>query len=176
MPSATRVLSAAQLLKRPLLLVVDGYNECNEAAWDALSLEVTAWTRRYNAGLLITSRVAPLRVDLLELRTIQVLPATSATKTAIAMNVMSVNELPEELKPLLDAVTTGLEARLVGQVGQGFPPGRKPIRPCSTSILARACKATPASAFSPLSRLAGWLVDTLTFSLTIRDFERPSGR
>ena len=170
-PSVAKLLSAAQRLNRPILLVVDGYNECHEAEWESLTIELAAWARRYAAGILITSQVPPVRSDLLELRNIEVLSATMTTKVAIATNVMGVDVLPKEIEPLLGAVTTGLEARLVGQVGQHLQLGGS--RFALFDAYARERLHDDASVgIHALSHVAGWLADRLAFSLSVRDLDR----
>ena len=74
-PSAARLLSAARKLRRPTLLIVDGHNECDVDLSESLAVELAAWKRRYSTNLLITSQTKPERSDLLDLRTVEVLPA-----------------------------------------------------------------------------------------------------
>ena len=127
--SAIRLLSAAQNLHRPILLIVDGYNECRKAVRESLTLELVAWARRYTARLLITSQIPLARQDLLTLRRIKVPRPLTETKVAIAKNVMGVDVLPKDIEQLLGAISTGLEAKLVGEVGNQLSPGQQPVCP-----------------------------------------------
>ena len=169
--SVTSLLSAAQLARKQILLVVDGYNECHDALWESLTIEAAAWAHRYDARLLVTSRVSPVRADLLELRTVEVLPPALEAKISIARNATKLDTLPRELEPLLSAVTTGLEAHLVGVVGRRLPPTGSRFALFDTYSRTRLGPDATAG-ITALSRIAGWLVDRLTFSLTVRDLDR----
>ena len=170
-PSAAKLLSAAKRLNRPILLVVDGYNECDESVRESLTIELSAWARRYEARILITSQIPPARSGLLRLRTIEVLPATMETKVAIAKNVMGGDVLPSEIEHLLSAITSGLEASLVGEVGQQLRPGGS--RFALFDAYARKRLQDDASeGIRALSHVAAWLFDRLAFSLSVRDLDR----
>ena len=174
-PSAARLLSAARKLHRPTLLIVDGHNECDVNLSESLAVELAAWKRRYSTSLLITSRTKPERDDLLELRTVEVLPATMTTKTAIAANVMGVEVLPEGIEQLLRAVASGLEAKIVGHVGRGMTP--RSSRFSLLDAYARERLGGNASAgIRVLSNLAGWLSERMAFSLSVREFDRLLGQ
>ena len=169
--SASTVPGAARRLNRPLLFVADGYNECKAAGRPSLTRAVAALARRYEAYVLVTSQSPLVRGDLLPLHTVEVPPATPETKTAIALNVTDSEALPIELEHRIDAVSTGLEARLIGEAGQQLS------RDCSRYALfdafARKRLDDIASiGISMLSNLAGWLSKRLAFSLSVRDFDR----
>ena len=136
-----------------------------------LAVELAAWIRRYPTSLLISSQIAPERDDLLELRTVDVLPATMTTKTTIAANVMGVEVLPEGIEQLLRVSASGLEANIIGHLGRETTPR------CSRFSLfdayARARLSDAASVgIRALSNLAGWLSERMAFSLSVREFDR----
>lgn len=112
-----------------------------------------------------------MRADLLELRTVEVLPPALEAKISIARNARKLDTLPRELEPLLSAVTTGLEAHLVGVVGRRLPPTGSRFALFDTYSRTRLGPDATAG-ITALSRIAGWLVDRLTFSLTVRDLDR----
>ena len=170
-PSAAKLLSAAQRLQRPILFVVDGYNECDGSMREFLTLELSAWVRRYMANFLITSQTPLMRDDLLAFRTLEVPPAKMETKVTIARNIMGVDVLPKEIEHLLNAVSTGLEARLVGEVGQQLHPGSS--RFALFDAYARKCLQDEAGeGIRALSHVAAWLFDHVSFSLSVRDLGR----
>ena len=170
-PSASKLLSGAQMLERSILLVVDGYNECDRSRQESLTLELAALAGRYKANVLITTQVPLARPEVLEFRTVEVPRAAMATKTAIARNAIDVDLLPAEVELLLDAVNTGLEARLVGEVGQGFDPCGS--RFALFDAYARKClEDKAAEGIRALSHIAGCLIDRLSFSLSVSDLDR----
>ena len=170
-PSTSKLLSAAQMLERSILFVVDGYNECDELRRAALTLELAALARRYNANFLFTTQVPLDRPEVLTFRTVKVPQAAMETKIAIARIAMDVEVLPQEVKHLLTAVSTGLEARLVGEVGQRLDPGGS--RFALFDAYARKSLGNDArEGIRALSLVAGWLFDRLSFSLSVRDLDR----
>lgn len=170
-PSAARLLSASRKLHRPTLLIVDGHNECHVDLTESLAVELAAWKRRYSSSLLITSQTKPERDDLLELRTVETLPATMTTKTAIAANVMGVEVLPEGIEQLLRAIASGLEAKIVGHVGREITP--RSSRFSLFDAYARERLGDDASAgIRALSHVAAWLSKRMSFSLSVRDLDR----
>lgn len=169
--AATRVLGAARRLNRPLLLVVDGYNECAVPERPSLTRALAALVRKCEASLLVSSQCPVSRSDLLALRTVEVPPATPETKTAIALSVAGGDALTNELENLLGAVATGLEAKLIGEVGQQL--GRGESRYALFDAFARKRLDEAASdGIRLLSRLAGWLSERIAFSLSVRDLDR----
>lgn len=169
--SATTVLGAARRANRPILFVIDGYNECAPSEQPSLSRGLAALARIYEAGLVVTSQGPIARSDLLGLQTITVAPATPETKSAIALNVTGGDLLPEHLKPLLDSVTTGLEAHLIGEVGRDLGDGKS--RYALFDHFARKRLGEAASdGIALLSRIAGRFSERIAFSLSNRDFDR----
>lgn len=169
--SAVRVLSAARRLNRPLLFVVDGYNECAAPDRPSLTRALSGLARIYEASFLVTSQCPLVREDLLPLQAVGVPPATPETKTAIALDVTGDDALPNELEHLLDAVATGLEARLIGEAGQQLSRGSS--RYALFDAFARKRLDDMASdGIRLLSKLAEWLSQRFAFSLSVRDLDR----
>ena len=169
--SAIRLLSAAQNLHRPILLIVDGYNECCKAVRESLTLELVAWARRYTARLLITSQIPLARQDLLTLRRIKVPRPLTETKVAIAKNAMGVDVFPKDMEQLLGAISTGLEAKLVGEVGNQLSPGSSRYALFDAFVRKRLGDRASDS-IRVLSQIAVRLSDRIAFSLSVRDLDR----
>ena len=169
--STSRLLTAARKPRRPTLLIVDGYNECDVDMRESLAIELAAWIRRYPTSLLVSSQVTPERNDLLELRTVHVLQATMTTKTTIAANVMGVEVLPEGIEQLLRASASGLEASIVGHVGRETTPCSSRFSLFDAYARARLSDAAGVG-IRALSSLAGWLSERMAFSLSVREFDR----
>ena len=169
--SALNLLAAARALNRPLLFVVDGFNECPEANRASLTRRVSALARWWRGGILATSQTPLVREDRLNLCEVEVPPPERETKVAIALTWTGGVALPKQSEDLLDAVSTGLEARLIGEVGQEMEPGSS--RHALFYRYARKRLGDLAAEGIPLlSHLAGWLSDRVAFSLSRRDFDR----
>ena len=169
--SATMLLGAVRRLNRPLLFVADGYNECAAPDRPSLTRALAALARAYEANLLVTSQCPLARSDLLPLQAVDVPPATPGTKTTIALNVIGRDALPNELEHLLDAASTGLEARLIGEAGQQL--NRSSSRYALFDAFARKrLEETASDGIRLLSNVAGWLSERVAFSLSVRDFDR----
>ena len=170
-PSAAKLLKAARELNRPILFIVDGYNECAEQEQSSLTRGFVALARKYEASILVTSQISLARGDLLTLRTIDVPSATMKTKIAIATNVSGGDALPREVEHLLGAITTGLEAKLVGEVGRQLSPGSS--RYALFNAYTRKRLGNPASdCIRALSQVAAWLSDRVAFSLSVLNLDR----
>ncbi len=168
---ATKLLGAARKLSRPVVFVVDGYNECAEADQASLTRRVSALARMYEGGVLVTSQTSLVRGDRLRLREVEVPAPDRETKVAIALTWTAGAPLPKQSEYLLEAATSGLEARLIGEVGEEMEPDSS--RHALFYEYARKRLGDSAAEGSPLlSHLAGWLSDRVAFSLSQRDFDR----
>ena len=170
-PSAAQLLNAARRLNRPILFIADGYNECVGERRSFLTRRLAALAHKYEASILVTSQIPLERDDLVALRTIEVPSATMETKSAIAQHASGHDVLPGEIMPLLDAISTGLEAKLIGEVGR--EPRRGSSRYALFDAFARKRLGESSSdGIRFLSHLAAWLFDRFAFSLSVRDLDR----
>ena len=171
MPSAIRVLKACRRLCRPVLIVVDGYNECAESHRAGLTRRVATLARMCDARVLVTSRIPLTRGDLLSLETIRV-PATSLeTKRGIVLESLGVAEIPGSMELLLGSVSSGLEARVVADVGSEVPPGAGRFR-LFDAFARRRLGGLASAGIRAAATIAGWLADRVAFSLSVRDLDR----
>ena len=169
--SGAELLSDAHTLGRPILFIVDGYNECAEGRRGLLTRAIAALAYRYDAGILVTSQVPLTRGDLLDLERIDVPPPSMETKLAISYQASEGRARLEEIEHLLTAISTGLEARLAGEVGGTL--GRGSSRYALFDAFARERLDERASdCIRALSQVAAWLFDRLSFSMSVRDFDR----
>jgi hypothetical protein len=111
--SAVAVISAARLLNRRLVLVVDGYNECPPSERQRLTRSIAAAITRYDATAVVSSRTILERDDLLPVRTYTVQIPDMGVKCAIAQQATRGGSV-EALSELLGSVRSGLEARMIG--------------------------------------------------------------
>lgn len=161
--------SAARRLHARLVFVVDGYNECPADLRFRLTRGVAALARRSQGVVLVSSQV-PLEGGLLDLAPIHVSKPALALKTAIARSA-AMAPLPGEATPLLAALESGLEARMLGEVGGDLAEGASRFALFDLYVR-RRLGAQASAGIETLSRVAGRLADRLTFSLSVRDFDR----
>lgn len=167
--SAKALLSACRRTARPPLLVIDGYNECAVAHRLSLSRAIAAIARRTGAKVLVSSQV-PLEGDLLDIPIVDVPRPTLGLKLSIA-GAAATRALPVVSEALLDAVGSGLEARMLGEVGGDLAEGFSRFALFDLYVRRRLGQLG-ASGIETLSVVAGLLADRLSFSLSIRDFDR----
>ena len=170
-PSAIQLLKDARRLNRSVLFIVDGYNECGEDQRRLLTRVIAALAYRYEAGVLVTSQVPLAREGLVTLRKFEVRPPSVETKSAIAEQAAEGKVPSEVLEPLLAAISTGLEARLVGEVGNAVAPGSSRYALFDAFVRGRLGRGA-SDGIRILSMVAAWLFDRFAFSLSIREFDR----
>jgi len=169
--SGMQLIEDARRLGRPILFIVDGYNECSEDRQRLLTRAVAALAYRYEAGILVTSQVPLTRGSLLELQKFEVRAPNTETKAAIAMHAGDGRGPSDAIESLLGAVSTGLEARLVGEVGATVAPGSS--RYALFDAYARKRLGEAASeGIRVLSQVSAWLFERFAFSMSVRDFDR----
>ncbi|MDL2409166.1 NERD domain-containing protein [Rhizobium calliandrae] len=172
--AAREVVAAAKQLNRPLLLVIDGFNECSEPLRVALLRRIAAFGRRYEAHLVITSQNVPERADLLSLDTFDVPRPSLELKLSIATQASGAPQLPAGATELLSAVESCLEARLVGQLGDKSGTASR-FDLFDRFVRARLGDQATAGV-ARLSVIARWMMDRITFSFALRELERTGER
>lgn len=165
-PSATTLIRAARATGSPLVLVLDGYNECPAAEQLVLTRSLAAAARRFDARLVLTAQADLARPDLIEARHVVVREPGKALKAAIAGS-----NAGDRFDYLLESVSSGLEADLVGRVGMTLADGSS--RFSLFDAYARQKLGDDASdGIRFLAAVAGQLIGRMSFSLSIRDFDR----
>lgn len=168
---AQQLLDDARRLERPILFVADGYNECAKDLQEQFTRGLSEIADRYEAGVLVTSQSAPARSELLEIKRVDVPPPTMETKLAIAESGAGGRVFAEADRSLLAAVSSGLEAKLVGEVGNAVSAGSSRYALFDTFTRNRLNGAA-SEGIRVLSLVAAWLSERVAFSLSIRDFDR----
>jgi hypothetical protein len=169
-PSAKALVNAARQLGRPLLLIVDGYNECPDSERPALTRSIRAAALRFDAKIVITTQSGIWRGDLLGLKSVLVKKPSMELKVRIAGFDTSSEEYAK-ICHLLDAVNTGLEASLVGFVGKDVLGA--PSRFALFDHFARhKLGAAAAEGIQLLAEFAGALAQRLKLTLSIRELDR----
>jgi Nuclease-related domain len=172
--SAAAMISAARRLNRRLILVVDGYNECTPAERQRLTRSIAAAVKRYDARAVISSRIPLERGDLLPARSYAVQIPDTKTKLAIAQRAAG-GVSAEPFAELLGTVASGLEAKMIGQLGQQLPPDTSKYGLFDAYVRERLGSAA-SDGIRALSRIAGMMTERISFGLSVRELDRLSDR
>jgi hypothetical protein len=170
--SATALISAARRLSRRLVLVVDGYNECTPPEQQRLTRSIAAAMKRYDADVVVSSRISLERPDLLPVRSYAVQVPDTKTKLAIAQQAAGGVSV-EPFVELLSTVASGLEARMIGQLRHRLPPGTSKYGLFDAFVRERL-GAVASDGIRALSRIAGMMTDRISFGLSVRELDRLS--
>lgn len=172
--SASAIISAARRLNLRLTLVVDGYNECTPAERQRLTRSIAAAVKRYDAHAVISSRIALERGDLLPTRSYAIQIPDSKVKLAIAQQAAGGASV-EPFAELLGSVGSGLEANMIGQLGQQLLPGTSKYGLFDAYARERLGSAA-SDGIRALSRIAGMMTERISFGLSVRELDRLSDR
>jgi hypothetical protein len=172
--SAAAVISAARLLDRRLVLVVDGYNECTPSERQRLTRSIAAAVRRYDATAVVSSSITLEREDFLPARTYAVQVPDIGMKPAIAQQAAG-DVSVEAFSELLVSVRSGLEARMIGELRQQLPAGTSKYGLFDAYVRERLGPAA-SDGIRALSRVAAMMTDRISFALSVRDLDRLSDR
>lgn len=161
---------ACNILQKKVLLIVDGYNECPEAIRVKLNLWIIGMINKLKARLVITSQHEVTGLAGVTLVPIELLPPSGGAKRKIATAANDRIDF-DKVAVLLEAVSTGLEARLIGEVAQNV--SRDASRYAVFDMYARErFKDQSEAGISALAIIAEFLYQRITFSLSVRDFGR----
>ena len=172
--SADAMISAARRLHRRLMLVVDGYNECTPGERQRLTRSIAAAVNRYNARAIISSRMPLERGDLVPVRSYAVQIPDTKTKLAIAQRAAG-SVSAEPFAELLGTVGSGLEAKMIGQLGQHLPPDTSRYGLFDAYVRERL-GSSASDGIRALSRIAGMMTERISFGLSVRELDRLSDR
>lgn len=167
--SARDILRASRIRSKPLLLLIDGFNECSPSLQEILLRSVRAFSSKYRARVAITTQMTPGRIDLLSSETLNVRRPSTDLKERLANHNLATGD--ESLSQLLRTARSGLEAVLVGEAGSILPAGAS--RFALFDAFARVKIGTLASeGVSLLCDFAGALIANASFGFSVRQFDR----
>jgi 5-methylcytosine-specific restriction endonuclease McrA len=164
------VASACAIQNKRILLIIDGYNECSEDARVKLDLWIIACVSKKNYRVVVTSQRRMETLQSLAWSTLLVIEPDDVIKRKIAALVDGDIDI-DSVKPILDVVSTALEARLIGEVAKILPP-RASRYAVFDHYARKVIGATPGPAIRALSLVAKHLYERTTFSLSIRELGR----
>jgi hypothetical protein len=167
--SVSRIIKIGKLLSKRPIVFLDGYNECRDDLKLTLTRSLRAFALRYDAGIVLSTQNDIVRPDLLITQSIIVNRPSDELKATIA------NIAPDEacgnLRSLLQAAESGLEAALVGQVGMVMPNGTSKFGLFDTYVRTKLGIAA-SEGIRVLTSIAETLVHRACFSLSVREYDR----
>jgi hypothetical protein len=180
--SARELVYASKLINAPLMLFLDGYNECQQTSKLNLTRSLRAFALRHDARIAISTQYELVRPDLLKTKTLNVNRPSDELKRKLARSDATSDGF-ENLHDLLGVASSGLEASLVGKIRRLLTPGSSKFQVFDTFARFKL-GATANEGVRVLSALADTLVTRVCFSLSTREFDRvcdtvnltPSGR
>lgn len=167
------MLRMSRILDKQLVLFLDGYNECPEPLRTTLTRSLRAFSLRYGAGIVISSQEALYRQELLAVEEVEVHSPSLALKSRLA-GLRAGDGNFASCQALLEVVTSGFEADLIGQAAASLPAGASKFVLFDTVARLRLGDAAVAG-ISTLSAFAEELMNRAAFSLSVREFDRLAG-
>ena len=169
-PSAGSIIATSRLMNKRVILFLDGYNECRDDLKASLTRSLKAFALRYGAGIVVSTQHDLVRADILSTTIIMVKRPSDELKTTLA-RTEELGDFGENVRSLLRVASSGLEARLVGQVGGNLSAGASRFVLFDTYARKKLGAAT-ADGIRVLSSLAETLIQRASFSLSVREFDR----
>ncbi len=168
--SAEILFSASQRMNKRLVFLLDGYNECLKTQQKDLIRALSAACDRYEASVILTSQKQIHCEGILELESLAVSPPDNELKILIAKQASKGTLLHSQLT-LLNSIESGLEAKLVGEIGLNIRPGMSRYAIFDTYIRKRL-EENATEGIRALSIIAKKLSEDVSFCLSIRGLER----
>ncbi|MBB3283238.1 NACHT domain-containing protein [Mitsuaria sp. BK037] len=169
--SARQFVSDVLRLRCPVLLCIDGYNECPERRQEHLTRAIRALARRLKSPCVMTTSREPTRSDLLDRVTVKVRRPSGNLKARIAQAICGSDKALGRLPGLLDAVGSGLEAKLVGEVFAELGDGSSTFALFDTFVR-KVLAEHEFEGVAFLARFAGVLAEAARFSTSVRETDR----
>lgn len=169
-PSISALFSASRRCGAPIVVILDGFNECPQSLRDRLARCLRAIALRSRVSLLITSQAEFHELQILNLDVARVPEPGIELKKQIASIEEGLID-SEKAELLLSLAKSGLEARIVGRVIKqvGSEISRYGLFDCYIrELLADQAR----EGIAILSSVARYLSDCISFRMSVRDFER----
>lgn len=170
-PSAGSIIAVSRLLNKRIVLFLDGYNECRDDLKASLTRSIKAFALRYSAGIVVSTQHNLVRADILSTTTITVKRPSEELKITLA-RTEELGDFGENVRSLLRVASTGLEARLVGQVGADYLLAGASRFVLIDTYARKKLGVATADGIRVLSSVAETLVQRASFSLSVREFDR----
>ena len=168
--SAISIIASSSRLSRRVVLFVDGYNECQDHLKVTLTRSLKAFTRRYGAGVVISTQQDIVRADVLTTTTISLKRPSDEFKARLA-KIEKSGDRTGNFHYLLQVANSCLEACLVGKIGAFLPAGASRFALFDT-YARRRLGPCAAEGIRVLSLFAETLVHRACFNISVRQFDR----
>ncbi|MBS1781061.1 MAG: SMEK domain-containing protein [Bacteroidetes bacterium] len=152
-----------------ILLIVDGFNECKATMKAKLLLELEYVFKTHRLLLLITSQILEDSVQALNLTAVSISHPDLAIKKAIATKYSN-KKNSEKLDTILAVVSSGLEAKMIGEIGSSSIEKISKFTIFETFIK-KKLNDWHADGITLLSHIARFLSNKVAFSLSERQIE-----
>ncbi len=169
-PSASSIITTGKVLGKRVILFLDGYNECRDDLKVSLTRSLKAFALRFDAGIVVSTHQDLVRADLLTMKTVIVNQPSDDLK-AILAGIENQGDHAGNFRSLLQVVSSGLEAGLLGQVGAFLPPGSSRFA-LFDNYARKKLGIAAAQGIKILSLFADMLLQRACFSLSVREFDR----
>jgi len=164
--SDAEFLAEAAKHEQGILLILDGFNECKTELRSKLIIELKKAVEDKGLRCLITTQVQEPIMQDFEFKEIFILPPSQEVRESIASAYHGFS-IGNKLKPILSAVSTGLEAKMIGEIGSQELNNSSRFVLFATFIRLKL-KDAIAGGFSLMAMIAKSMSENITFSLTLR--------
>lgn len=168
--SLTEFLSSARFMEKQIVLVVDGINECREDLRPRLLRALRVLSDRYLLRVVLVSQPGFVDASLLNPIEVCILPPSLNIKKQIASVYASADSMPR-LATMLEAINTGLEARMAGEIASEAISGLSRFE--LFDLYVRKKMGTDAQqGITLLATLAAACSEQMSYSITISEAGR----
>ncbi len=168
--SIVELIRTSRILGKIIIIFLDGYNECPISLQPQLTRSLKAFSLRYNAKIIISSQNNLAYHDLLKIDEIYVKSPTQEFKIILSKTSKNTDHSTHILN-LLETANSGLEASLIGEIGNSLPLNASKFIIFETYARKKLNKFYQ-NGIEILSSLANYLVQRARFNISIREFDR----
>lgn len=164
------LIKISRILGKTIIIFLDGYNECPISLQPQLTRSLKAFSLRYNAKIIISSQNNLAYHDLLKVDEIYVKSPTQEFKIILSKANKN-TDYSTHILNLLETANSGLEASLIGKIGNSLPLNSSKFIIFETYARKKLDKFCQ-NGIEILSSLANYLVQRARFTISIREFDR----
>lgn len=168
--SAQQLFNLSQSLEKEIVVIIDGFNECPSGLQPRLIRCIMALCNRYAVKILLISQSQENGTEKLLLENITINPPSLEIKSKIA-SFFCLPESLKKLEPMMKAITSGLEARLIGEIG-----GNNLSKFSRLSLLEHFARIklnkNSVVGMKCLYYVGYYLSEKIAYSLSIREFDK----
>lgn len=168
--SAKTLINVTERLNAELIIIIDGYNECPEINRKRLGRCLLALSRRYTIRIIVVTQNTPEELVNLDLKSIEVFAPSIEVKKAIA-GLYAGSDIISKLEPLLKAVSTSMEANIVGEIASDNVSSASRFTLFDYYVRKKLSNRVD-EGIKILILIANWLTQRTTFTISLRESQR----